>query len=74
MIDVDHQILGTVSLPGPPLRFFSAADTAETTLRNHTAPPLLNQDGDQIRQWLGLVPAGASGRAAGIVGTGTAPK
>ena len=56
VIDVDHKILGTVSLPGPPLRFFSAADTAETTLTAHTAPPLLDQDGDQIRQWLG--PAG----------------
>jgi crotonobetainyl-CoA:carnitine CoA-transferase CaiB-like acyl-CoA transferase len=57
VIDVEHKILGTVSLPGPPLRFFAAADTAETTLKTHLAPPLLNQDGDQIRQWLGLSPA-----------------
>ena len=63
VIDVDHQILGNVSLPGPPLRFFSTADTAETTLKTHTAPPLLDQDGEQIRQWLGLVPADASASA-----------
>jgi crotonobetainyl-CoA:carnitine CoA-transferase CaiB-like acyl-CoA transferase len=59
VIDVDHKILGNVSLPGPPLRFFSASDTAETTFKAHTAPPLLNQNGEQIRQWLGLVPADA---------------
>ena len=47
------------------LRFFSAADTAETTLKAHTAPPLLDQDGEQIRQWLGLVPANAAAGSAG---------
>jgi len=62
VIDVDHKILGTVSLPGPPLRFFSAADTAETTLKAHTAPPLLDQDGDRIRRWLGLTAATTAGR------------
>lgn len=61
VIDVDHKILGNVSLPGPPLRFFSAADIEETTLKAHTAPPLLDQDGDQIRQWLGLLPADGVG-------------
>jgi crotonobetainyl-CoA:carnitine CoA-transferase CaiB-like acyl-CoA transferase len=65
MIDVDHKILGNVTLPGPPLRFFSAADTAETTPRTHMAPPLLDQNGEQIRQWLGLVPADAAAAAAG---------
>jgi crotonobetainyl-CoA:carnitine CoA-transferase CaiB-like acyl-CoA transferase len=60
MIDVDHKILGNVTLPGPPLRFFNTADTAETTLKTHMAPPLLDQDGEQIRQWLGLVPADAA--------------
>lgn len=61
VIDVDHKILGTVSLPGPPLRFFSTADTTETTLKTHTAPPLLDQDGERIRHWLGLVPARSTG-------------
>jgi crotonobetainyl-CoA:carnitine CoA-transferase CaiB-like acyl-CoA transferase len=65
MIDVDHKILGNVTLPGPPLRFFSAADTAETTLKTHMAPPLLDQNGEQIRQWLGLVPADAAAAGEG---------
>ena len=68
MIDVDHKILGNVSLPGPPLRFFTASDTSETTLKTHAAPPLLDQDGAQIRQWLGLVPADAT--ASGGVSAG----
>ncbi len=62
LIDVEHAVLGKVSLPGPPLRFFSAADTAETTRTAHAAPPLLDQDGTQIREWLGLVPAVRSGK------------
>jgi len=71
VIDVEHKILGTVSLPGPPLRFFSAAGTTETTLTSHTAPPLLDQDGEQIRRWLGLTagtPAGARTGAATVTG------
>ncbi|MHA7155056.1 CaiB/BaiF CoA transferase family protein [Arthrobacter sp. TMN-50] len=51
LIDVEHQLLGTVSLPGPPLRFFDGAEQ-ETTNSAHTAPPLLDQDGDDIRRWL----------------------
>jgi crotonobetainyl-CoA:carnitine CoA-transferase CaiB-like acyl-CoA transferase len=65
VIDVEHKLLGTVSLPGPPLRFFTAADTNETTLTTHTAPPLLDQDGDQIRQWLGLAATGTAGTEPG---------
>ena len=44
----------------------SARPAAETTLTAHTAPPLLNQDGEQIRQWLGLLPASAGGADAGV--------
>ena len=72
VIDVEHKILGTVSLPGPPLRFFSAADTAETTPKHHNAPPLLNQDGDRIRRWLGLLTASEAGPAAGTTQEGSA--
>lgn len=61
VIDVDHKVLGKVSLPGPPLRFFDTADTAETTFNVHSAPPVLNQDGDQIRQWLSHSAASAKG-------------
>ena len=51
LIDVEHQTLGTTTLPGPPLRFF-AADGAETTAGEHTAPPLLDADGAAVRAWL----------------------
>lgn len=51
-IDVDHQILGKISLPGPPLRFFNSTDETETTHKMHGAPPVLNQHGDSIRRWL----------------------
>ncbi|MFX1819934.1 CoA transferase [Pseudarthrobacter sp. CC4] len=61
VVDVDHPLLGKVSLPGPPLRFFAAGDAAETTVTEHDAPPLLDEDGQSIREWLGLgaVAAGA---------------
>jgi len=52
LIDVDHATLGTISLPGPPLRFFDA-DGAEVTRRDHVAPPLLDQHADEIRAWVG---------------------
>ncbi|GAA4376681.1 CaiB/BaiF CoA transferase family protein [Paeniglutamicibacter cryotolerans] len=52
LIDVEHPVLGNISLPGPPLRFFDAATAAETTRTSHTAPPLLDADADSIRQWL----------------------
>ncbi|TFD73374.1 CoA transferase [Cryobacterium sp. Sr8] len=52
LIDVDHSVLGHISLPGPPLRFFGSADRRELTNTTHAAPPVLNQHGDQIRSWL----------------------
>ncbi len=51
LVDVEHPTLGTVQLPGPPLRFFGA-DGEETTKRDHTAPPLLDGDGAAVRAWL----------------------
>jgi crotonobetainyl-CoA:carnitine CoA-transferase CaiB-like acyl-CoA transferase len=47
LIDVDHATLGTVTLPGPPLRFFDA-NGAELTRRQHTAPPVLGADNHLI--------------------------
>ncbi|MFG1932477.1 CaiB/BaiF CoA transferase family protein [Mycobacterium sp. NPDC048908] len=47
LIDVDHATLGTITLPGPPLRFFDAAGT-ELTRRQHTAPPVLGADNGLI--------------------------
>jgi crotonobetainyl-CoA:carnitine CoA-transferase CaiB-like acyl-CoA transferase len=63
VVEVEHPLLGAVNLPGPPLRFFGCGDEAETTLTGHDAPPLLNEDGPAIREWLGLVPADASAGA-----------
>ncbi len=51
VVDVEHPTLGTVSLPGPPLRFFDGSGQ-ETTRREHAAPPLLDGDAASIRAWL----------------------
>ncbi|MGW1346707.1 CaiB/BaiF CoA transferase family protein [Kribbella sp. NPDC002412] len=50
LVDVEHSTLGSLRLPGPPLRFFSAAD--ETTPRGHRPPPTLDEHGAAIRKWL----------------------
>jgi len=51
LVDVEHATLGTVTLPGPPLRFFEP-DGTEVTETHHLAPPLLGGDEDLIRTWL----------------------
>ena len=51
LVDVEHPTLGPLQLPGPPLRFF-AGDGAETTRREHGAPPTLDQHGTAVRAWL----------------------
>ncbi len=50
LIDVDHPVLGTVTLPGPPLRFFDG-DGVEWQ-REHLAPPTLGQHTEEILAWL----------------------
>jgi crotonobetainyl-CoA:carnitine CoA-transferase CaiB-like acyl-CoA transferase len=50
LVDVEHSTLGTLRLPGPPLRFFTGA--AETTPRDHRPPPTLDEHGAAIRSWL----------------------
>ncbi len=52
LVDVEHASLGPLTLPGPPLRFFDAADT-ERPARRHAAPPVLDQHGEQIRAEFG---------------------
>jgi len=47
LINVDHATLGPITLPGPPLRFFSS-DGAELTRRKHSAPPALGADNDLV--------------------------
>ncbi len=59
LVDVEHPTLGTVQLPGPPLRFF-APDGTETTPARHTAPPTLDQHGESVRAWLTEAGTGAT--------------
>ncbi|MGV9797308.1 CaiB/BaiF CoA transferase family protein [Mycobacterium sp. NPDC003449] len=47
LIDVEHATLGTITLPGPPLRFFEAGGT-EVTRTHHLPPPVLGADNDLI--------------------------
>ncbi|GAB2914241.1 CoA transferase [Rhodococcus aerolatus] len=48
LVDVEHATLGSLTIPGPPLRFFGP-DGAETSPTGHGAPPVLDQDGDAVR-------------------------
>jgi len=52
VVPVEHATLGTVELPGPPLRFF-ATDGTEVTRTSHTAPPTLGEHDESVRDWLG---------------------
>lgn len=54
LIEVDHATLGSISLPGPPLRFFDP-NGEERTRSHHQPPPNLGQDNAAIREWLGAV-------------------
>jgi formyl-CoA transferase len=54
LVDVEHASLGHLTLPGPPLRFFSADGAVEQTRRAHAAPPTLGQHDTAVRAWLGL--------------------
>jgi crotonobetainyl-CoA:carnitine CoA-transferase CaiB-like acyl-CoA transferase len=58
-LEVDHATLGPITLPGPPLRFFSpgAGGETEITRTDHHAPPTLNADAGHIRAWLSDAPA-----------------
>ena len=51
LVDVEHSTLGTLTLPGPPLRFLEA-DGEETTGTEHGAPPTLGEHDESIRGWL----------------------
>jgi crotonobetainyl-CoA:carnitine CoA-transferase CaiB-like acyl-CoA transferase len=51
VVDVEHPTLGQIALPGPPLRFFDASGDEVTRIQHHT-PPMLDQHGESIRDWL----------------------
>jgi crotonobetainyl-CoA:carnitine CoA-transferase CaiB-like acyl-CoA transferase len=46
LLQVDHPTLGTISLPGPPVRFDRGGRRA------HTAPPTLGQHNQSVEAWL----------------------
>ncbi|MFI7535659.1 CaiB/BaiF CoA transferase family protein [Streptosporangium sp. NPDC049376] len=46
VVEVDHPVLGTIELPGPPLRF-----DGDPPMR-HTAPPALGEHNDEVLAWL----------------------
>jgi crotonobetainyl-CoA:carnitine CoA-transferase CaiB-like acyl-CoA transferase len=48
VVEVDHAVLGSISLPGPAVRFFGS-DGVETSRSVHGAPPTLGQHSDLIR-------------------------
>ncbi|MGY1659948.1 CaiB/BaiF CoA transferase family protein [Geodermatophilus sp. SYSU D00705] len=54
LVDVEHETLGRLQLPGPPLRFFAPGPDGETetTRRDHSAPPVLGSSNEAIRAWL----------------------
>jgi hypothetical protein len=54
VVEVEHQALGSISLPGPPIRFFDVDPGGETerSRTGHAPPPVLDADGDAIRAWL----------------------
>ncbi|UOQ56705.1 CoA transferase [Leucobacter allii] len=63
VVDVEHTALGSISLPGPAIRFFDVDGTGETerARTEHAAPPVLNEHGDAIRAWLAEPADGAAG-------------
>ena len=51
VVSVDHPTLGQIELPGPSLRMEELNGTVSCPA-THTAPPLLGQHTESIRQWL----------------------
>ncbi|WP_329236648.1 CoA transferase [Streptomyces sp. NBC_00111] len=55
LVDVEHQSLGKISLPGSALRTYTVeADgvETETTRVSHRPPPVLDADAQAVRDWL----------------------
>ena len=51
LLDVDHATLGSITLPGPPLRFDDGGR------QQHAAPPTLGQHDGSVRAWLDALDA-----------------
>lgn len=50
VLDVDHPILGSIEIPGPPIRLDDNAFAGGR--ETHLAPPTLGQHNDSVRAWL----------------------
>ena len=50
VIEVDHPSLGTIELPGPPIRFDDNAYAGGRA--EHLTPPTLGQHDESVRKWL----------------------
>lgn len=50
VLDIDHPVLGSIELPGPPIRFDDNAFAGGR--EKHLAPPALGEHNDSVRAWL----------------------
>ncbi|MGG5260179.1 CaiB/BaiF CoA transferase family protein [Phycicoccus avicenniae] len=50
VIEVEHPVLGTIELPGPPIRFDDNAFAGGR--ETHSPPPALDEHGAAVRAWL----------------------
>ena len=50
VLDVDHPVLGSIEIPGPPIRFDDNAFAGGR--ETHLAPPTLGKHNDSVRAWL----------------------
>lgn len=65
LMDVEHPLLGEITLPGSPLRFEGDDGPASTPARRH--PPILGEHDEAVRAWLGLPWRDAGADRAGSV-------
>ena len=56
VIEVDHPVLGTIELPGPPIRFDDNGYAGGRS--EHLAPPSLGQHDESVRAWLDELDSG----------------
>ena len=57
-LTVEHSTLGSIDLPGSPLRFDD--NTFSGGRATHDAPPTLGQHNESIREWLVAPPGDSS--------------
>lgn len=50
VLDIDHPVLGSIEIPGPPIRFDDNAFAGGR--EKHLAPPALGEHNDSVRVWL----------------------